>query len=80
MKYANDTNIIGHINNYLVVHRKPFTVQQTKKLVVDLMKKKAKTHTPDYISKGEVEQMYSFKFLGINIIENIMVMSHHHPS
>ena len=46
VNYVNDTNIIGHINNYLVVHRKPFTVQQTKKLVVDLMKKKRQRHTP----------------------------------
>ena len=41
-----------------------------------LEKKEAKTHIPVYISGAEVEQVNSFKFLGISITENLSWTSH----
>ena len=47
-------------------------VSKTKELIVDFFRKKeAKKHTPVYISGAEVEQVNSYRFLGITITENL---------
>ena len=50
-----------HQGNSIVMYHK----------LVYLRKKEPKTHTPVYISGTEVEQVNSFRFLGINITENL---------
>ncbi len=49
----------------------PFSVRKTKELIIDSRKKETMTHTPVYISGAEVEQVNSFRFLGISITENL---------
>ncbi len=90
MKFADDTTIIGWISNNdefsyreEIIHLAKCTesnlllnVSKTKELIVDFRKKEAKTHNPVYINGAEVEQVSSFKFLGINITENLSWTSH----
>ena len=52
--------LISHVN-----------INKIKELIVDFLK-----HTPSYISGGEVKQVNSFRFLGINITENLSRTSH----
>ncbi len=46
-------------------------VSNTKELITDFREKEAKTHTPVYSSGAEKKQVNSFRFLGINITENL---------
>ena len=82
MKFVDDTNIIGwfsnndessyreEINNLAVwctENNVLVSVNKTKELIVDFRKKEAKTHTPVYISGAKMEQVNSFKSLGIKV-------------
>ncbi len=46
-------------------------ISKTKELIIDFRKKEEKTHTPVYVSGAEVEQVNSFRFLGISITKNL---------
>ena len=54
-------------------------ISETKQPIVDTRKKKAKTHSPVYISGAEVEQLNSSRFLGITITESSSWSSHITP-
>ena len=85
VKFADDTTIsrfsnydessyweeISSLAEWCTENNLLLNVNKTKRLIVDFRKKKAKTHTPVYISGAEVEQVNSFRFLGINITENL---------
>ncbi len=91
VKFADDTTIIGRISNndefsyhedinhlaeWCTENNLLLNVSKTKELIVDFRKKEAKTHKPVYINGAEVEQVSSFKLLGINITENLSWTSH----
>ncbi len=46
-------------------------VSKTTEPIIDFRKKEMKTHTPVNISGAKVEQVNSFRFLGISITENL---------
>ncbi len=55
-------------------------VGKTTELIIDFGKKEERTHTPVYISGAEVEQVNSFRFLGISITKNLSWTPHiSHP-
>ncbi len=85
MKFAEGTSISQISNNDEISYHKELnnqesslllSVSKTKELVTDFRKKERKTHTPVYISGAEVEQVNSFRFLGISITENLSWSSH----
>lgn len=51
-------------------------ISKTKELIIDFRKKEAKAQTPVYISGAEVEQVNSFRFLGITTTKNFSWSSH----
>ncbi len=69
---------IGRISTVLQsgTQRTTYCPTKTKELIIDFRKKEAMTHIPVYISGAEVEQMNSFRFLGIGITKNLLWTSH----
>lgn len=46
-------------------------IVKTMELIIDFRRKESKTHTPVFISGAEVEQMNTYRILGISIMENL---------
>ncbi len=91
VKFADDTVVLGLINNndeaaYLdEVERLPswcqdnclsLNVSKTKKLIVDFRKRQQRPYTPLMISGSPVERVSSFKYLGVNISEDLTWTTH----
>lgn len=88
VKSADDTAIISQVTNndkndinshaqkpiYCSMWTKP------RRLIVDLRRKGGKDTHPVYISGAEMEQVNRFRFLGINVTENLSwFIKHLHP-
>ncbi len=91
IKFANDTVVLGLINNddeaaYLdEVERLTswcqdnclsLNVSKTKELIVDFRKRQQRPYTPLMISGTPVERVSSFKYLGVNISEDLTWTRH----
>ncbi len=91
VKFADDTVVLGLINNddeaaYLdEVERLPswcqvnclsLNVSKTKELIVDFRKRQQRPYTPLMISGTPVERVSSFKYLGVNISEDLTWTTH----
>ncbi len=91
VKFADDTVILGLINNddeaaYLdEVERLTswcqdnclsLNVSKTKELIVDFRKRQQRPYTPLMISGTPVERVSSFKYLGVNISEDLTWTTH----
>ncbi len=91
IKFADDTVVLGLIFNndetaYLdEVERLTswcqdnclsLNVRKTKELIVDFRKRQQRPYTPLMISGTPVERMSSFKYLGVNISEDLTWTSH----
>ncbi len=91
IKLADDTVVLGLINNddeaaYLdEVERLTswcqdnclsLNVSKTKELIVDFRKRQQRTYTPLMISGTPVERVSSFKYLGVNISEDLTWTTH----
>ncbi len=91
VKFADDTVVLGLINNgdeaaYLdEVERLTswcqdnclsLNVSKTKELVVDFRKRQQQPYTPLMISGTPVERVSSFKYLGVNISEDLTWTTH----
>ncbi len=89
--FANDTVVLGLINNndeaaYLdEVERLTswcqdnclsLNVSKTKELIVDFRKRQQRPYTPLMISGTPVERVSSFKYLGVNISEDLTWTTH----
>ena len=84
IKFADDTTVVGLITDddetaYREVrdlavwcqdNNLSLNVSKTKELIVDYRKRRAE-HTPIHIDGAVVEQVESFKFLGIHIINEL---------
>ncbi|KAI5608791.1 gastrula zinc finger protein XlCGF28.1-like, partial [Silurus asotus] len=86
IKYADDTTVVGQIeNNDESAHREEIrnlaawcttnnltlNATKTKGLIVDFRKSNSGRHLPVNINGTEVEQVSSFKFLGVHISEDL---------
>ncbi len=91
IKFADDTVVLGLINNddetaYLdEVERLTswcqdnclsLNVSKTKELIVDFRKRQQQPYTPLMISGTPVERVSSFKYLGVNISEDLTWTTH----
>ncbi len=91
VKFADDTVVLGLINNndeaaYLdEVERLTswcqdnclsLNVSKTKELIVDFRKRQQRPYTPLMISGTPVERVSSFKYLGVNISEDLTWTAH----
>ncbi len=91
VKFADDTVVLGLINNddeaaYLdEVERLTswcqdnclsLNVSKTKELIVDFRKRQQRPYTPLMISGTPVERVSSFKYLGVNISEDLTWTTH----
>ncbi len=91
IKFADDTVVLGLINNddetaYLDEVERLTTwcqdnclslnVSKTKELIVDFRKRQQRTYTPLMISGTPVERVSSFKYLGVNISEDLTWTTH----
>jgi len=91
IKFADDTVVLGLINNndeaaYLDEVARltswcqdnclSLNVSKTKELIVDFRKKQQRPYTPLMISGTSVERVSSFKYLGVNISEDLMWTAH----
>ncbi len=91
IKFADDTVVLGLINNddetaYLdEVERLTswcqdnclsLNVRKTKELIVDFRKRQQRPYTPLMISGTPVERVSSFKYLGVNISEDLTWTTH----
>ncbi len=91
IKFADDTVVLGLINNndeaaYLdEVERLTswcqdnclsLNVSKTKELIVDFRKRQQRPYTPLMISGTPVERVSSFKYLGVNISEDLKWTTH----
>ncbi len=91
IKFADDTVVLGLINNddeaaYLEeVDRLTswcqdnclsLNVSKTKELIVDFRKRQQRPYTPLMISGTPVERVSSFKYLGVNISEDLTWTTH----
>ncbi len=91
VKFADDTVVLGLINNddeaaYLdEVERLTswcqdnclsLNVSKTKELIVDFRKRQQRRYTPLMISGTPVERVSSFKYLGVNISEDLTWTTH----
>ncbi len=91
IKFADDTVVLGLINNndetaYLdEVERLTswcqdnclsLNVSKTKELIVDFRKRQQRPYTPLMISGTPVERVSSFKYLGVNISEDLTWTTH----
>ncbi len=91
IKFADDTVVLGLINNndeaaYLeeVVRLTAWcqdnclslNVSKTKELIVDFRKRQQRPYTPLMISGTPVERVSSFKYLGVNISEDLTWTTH----
>ncbi len=91
IKFADDTVVLGLINNddetaYLDEVERLTTwcqdnclslnVSKTKELIVDFRKRQQQPYTPLMISGTPVERVSSFKYLGVNISEDLTWTTH----
>ncbi len=91
IKFADDTVVLGLINNedeaaYLDEVERitswcqdnclPLNVSKTKELIVDFRKRQQRPYTPLMISGTPVERVSSFKYLGVNISEDLTWTTH----
>ncbi len=90
IKFADDTVVLGLISNndetaYLdEVERLTWcqdnclslNVSKTKELIVDFRKRQQRPYTPLMISGTPVERVSSFKYLGVNIAEDLTWTTH----
>ncbi len=91
VKFADDTVVLGLINNndetaYLgEVERLTswcqdnclsLNVSKTKELIVDFRKRQQQPYTPLMISGTPVERVSSFKYIGVNISEDLTWTAH----
>ncbi len=91
VKFADDTVVLGLISNndetaYLdEVERLTswcqdnclsLNMSKTKELIVDFMKRQQRPYTPLMISGTPVERVSSFKYLGVNIFEDLTWTAH----
>ncbi len=91
VKFADDTVVLGLISNndettYLdEVERLTswcqdnclfFNMSKTKELIVDFRKRQQRPYTPLMISGAPVERVSSFKYLGVNISEDLTWTAH----
>ncbi len=91
VKFADDTVVLGLISNndetaYLdEVERLTswcqdnclsLNVSKTKELIVDFKKRQQRPYTPLMISETPVERVSSFKYLGVNISEDLTWTAH----
>ncbi|XP_051886490.1 uncharacterized protein LOC127578465 isoform X2 [Pristis pectinata] len=89
--FANDTTVVGRISDgdeeayrseidWLVEwchnNNLALNVSKTKELTVDFRKGKSGEHTPVLIERSTVERASSFKFLGVNISEDLSWAQH----
>ncbi|KAI5609339.1 gastrula zinc finger protein XlCGF28.1-like [Silurus asotus] len=61
IKYADDTTVVGQTDN----------ATKTKELIVDFRKSNSSRHLQVNINGTEVERVFSFKFLGVHISEDL---------
>ncbi len=86
VKFADDTVVLGLISNndktaYLDEIERlaswcqdnclSLNVSKTKELIVDFRKRQQRPYTPLLISRNPVERVSSFKYLGVNISEDL---------
>ncbi len=91
IKFADDTVVLGLINNedeaaYLDEVERitswcqdnclSLNVSKTKELIVDFRKRRERPYTPLMISGTPVERVSSFKYLGVNISEDLTWTTH----
>ncbi len=91
IKFADDTVVLGLINNddeaaYLDEVERitswcqdnglSLNVSKTKELIVDFRKRQQRLYTPLMISGTPVERVSSFKYLGVNISEDLTWTTH----
>ncbi len=89
VKFADDTEVLGLISNndaYLdEVERLTswcqdnclsLNVSKTKELIVDFRKRQQRPYTPLMVSGTPVERVGSFKYLGVNISEDLTWTAH----
>jgi len=91
VKFADDTEVLGLISNndetaYMdEVERLTswcqdncfsLNVSKTKELILDFRKRQQRPYTPLMISRTPVERVSSFKYLGVNISEDLTWTAH----
>ncbi len=89
VKFADDTVVLGLINNddetaYLEERLTSWcqdnclslNVSKTKELIVNFRKRQQRPYTPLMISETPVERVSSFKYLGVNISEDLTWTTH----
>ncbi len=91
VKFADDTVVLGFINNndetayldeeerltsWCQVNCLSLNVSKTKDLIVDFRKRQQRPYTPLMISGTPVERVSSFKYLGVNISEDLTWTTH----
>ncbi len=86
IKFADDTVVLGLISNnnetaYLDEVEQTsvcssLNVSKTKELIVDFRKRQQRPYTPLMISGTPVERMSSFKYLSVNISEDLTWTTH----
>ncbi len=91
IKFVDDTVVLGLINNddeaaYLEEVERltswcqdnclSLNVSKTKELIVDFRKRQQRPYTPLMISGTPVERVSSFKYLGVNISEDLTWTTH----
>ncbi len=67
---------INNLSEWCTENNLLLNIRKTKELIIDFRKKGEKTHTSVYRSGAEVEQVNSFRFLGISITKNLSWSSH----
>ncbi len=91
VKFADDTVVLGLINNndeaayldeverltsWCQDNRLSVNVSKNKELIVDFRKRQQRPYTPLMISGTPVERVSSFKYLGVNISEDLTWTTH----